>query len=253
MPYHTMLYLLSVHLLFHSLTTTRIYVDFTTNPLDCVSKWFEQGCLDREKTDSKPFNCPECRQDHFLSTPTTSAREASRSIERTVVEETSSLEEQTGAGQILTAPMIDGEDDTAAECGESPRPPHSDSITHPLPHPHPLPLPLETTPPLPTPSSSTVATQPSSSLLIHVDTDDFDIPALSFVCVGKAIAEGDQGYDFLSDAGSSPGGRSSVGRRRQASPFRTEKASVGNAEEDREDYVDVGSIYSDCGKQLEWK
>lgn len=34
---------------------------------ECVSEWFYQGCVERDSVDPKSFNCPECRQDHFLS------------------------------------------------------------------------------------------------------------------------------------------------------------------------------------------
>mmetsp|Transcript_11379 Transcript_11379/g.15646 ORF Transcript_11379/g.15646 Transcript_11379/m.15646 type:complete len:456 (+) Transcript_11379:72-1439(+) len=195
---------------------------------DCVGEWFYQGCLDRDKVDIKPFNCPECRQDHIM--PTSSA--TSRPI----------TSEDPPPG--ISPPSV-----AAEEAHSTISPPNQSNVSTEIiqivieaegPPPPPLQLEIdlhnnevnEENHPMNTndtdknnnnhnnhhTTTSNInndsngieelyLSDEKSHLTLHqiphlIETDEYEIPSMAFVSIGKAIAESDYGYDFLSDAGS---------------------------------------------------
>eukprot|EP01036_Dinobryon_divergens_P034195 gene34194-44178_t len=227
---------------------------------ECVSEWFYQGCVERDSVDPKSFNCPECRQDHFLSSDRNSNSAAQpRDISDIVEKEQENFVEKPVNIAYNSTAISSPTGPTDCDASSSEKKKQSDGET--------------------------------KSILSDA-VEDYEIPTTAFVYIGKKIAEKEGGYDFLSDAGSedyshsysvvdsplsTPSSRTAPSgfhiapltiqqqqaNRGQAKPkpstFPTQTEGLdclreSTNEEDGDDFVSVGSssIYSDCGRPLRW-
>lgn len=158
--------------------------------------------MERDSVDPKSFNCPECRQDHFLSSDRNSDSAAQSRDTSDIVE----IEEGNGNSvgkhentaynnNNNTIPSPTGPKD---KDGPSEKEKPSDGGKS-FCHVYPINYVTESNAMLKT---NYFSVNIDTKSILSDSIEDYEIPTTAFMYIGKKIAEKEGGYDFLSDAGS---------------------------------------------------
>ena len=155
--------------------------------------------------DPKSFNCPECRQDHFLSSDrnSNSASQPNNSDIVLEIQPDTKLENSasdTANSTATTAPIRPSEKDAISFASEKEKQ-GDGSISHGN-HLDRSTLQSHSNGNKSSNFFATTLHGAETKSVLSDSVDDNDIPTTAFVYIGKKISEKEGGYDFLSDAGS---------------------------------------------------